>query len=300
MKVLKLTGLPNLLLLAVAMFIFKYGLLDRQGSFLPALDHLHYAALVFACVCIAAGGFFINNVFGFGKDEHPTITEAKGYNIYAALTLVGVGLGYYIASHVGKPLFTGIFIIGAALLYIYATSLKATIVISNIVIAIIMTLPIVAIGVFNLYPIISDDNYRLVKLLFELLLDYAIFIFIISLILTFVNDLANNDADYNNGVTTLPIAIGRARTMKIILGLTLVPVAMLLYYGQTYIIELVYALGFGLLFILGPLVYFIIKLWGAATAKEFRHLETVLKIVLFFTAVSVAIITFNINYNVKG
>jgi 4-hydroxybenzoate polyprenyltransferase len=300
MKVLKLIGLPNLLLLAVAMFVFKYGFLDRQAGFVPALDHLQYAALVFACVFIAAGGFFINNVFGFGKDEHPTISEAKGYNIYAALTLIGVGLGYYIAGHIGKPFFTGLFIIAAALLYIYATSLKATIVISNVIIALVVTLPIVAIGVFNLYPIITDDNYRLVKLLFELLLDYSIFTFTISLILTFINDLANNDADYNAGLSTLPIAMGRARSKKIVIGLTVIPIVMLLYYGQTYIVELLYVLGYGLLFILGPLIYFLIKLWDAKTEKEFKHLETVLTLVLFFTALSIVVITFNINYNAKG
>ena len=300
MKFLKLIGFPNLLLLAFGMFVFKYGFLDLQENLQPALNNLQYAAMVLGCVLIAAGGFFMNNVFGFGKDEHPEITEAKGYNVYAAFTIVGIGLGYYIADFVGKPFFTGVFIIGAALFYIYATSLKATIIISNIIVAALIALPILTIGVFTLYPILNNDNHIQIATIFEVLLDYTIFTFIIALILTFVNDLANIDADYNNGVTTLPIVLGRARTMKIVIGLTIIPIALLLYYTQSYIIDLTYALGFGLLFILGPLVYFLIKLWSAGNEKEFRHLEVVLKLVLLFTAVSLAVITFNINYNVKG
>lgn len=300
MKFIKLYGLQNVLLLALGMFAFKYGFLDRQADVVLALNSWQYALMVLACGLITAGGTFINNVAGVGKENASQYTEALAYNIYIALTLAGAGIGYYIANFTGRPMFAGVFIAGAATLYIYATSLKQTILVSNILIALTMALPVVAIGVFTLFPVLSDSNRLLLATLFDLMLDYALFIFVIGLLITFVKDLASTDDDYNAGITTLPIALGRARALKIIIGFTIVPVAMLFYYGNTYIIDLTIALGYGLFFILGPLVYFIIKAWSAKTQKDFLHLETVLRVALFFTLLSIAVITFNIEYHAKG
>ena len=300
MKLLKLTGLPNLLLLALSLFVFKYGFLDRQAGFESALNNWQYALFVLACVLIAAGGFFMNTVFGYGKDTNTSISEAKGYNFYIALTLAGVALGYYIANFTGKPMFVGIFIVAAATMYIYATSLKQTVLISNIVVALLMTLPIVAVGLFTIYPMLNPNNQPLLATLFSLMLDYAYFTFALSLLFTFINDLAHADADYNSGIDTLPILLGRARAVKIVLVFTLLPVCMVLYYGNTFLQDLLWAVGYGLLFIIAPFVYFLIKLWSATTEKDFAHLEKVLKLVLFFTALSIAVITLNIQYHVKG
>lgn len=300
MKLVKLYGLNNVLLLVFGMLAFKYGFLDRQEILTLALNDWQYGLMVLACALIAAGGAFINNVAGVGKENTTQYSEATAYNIYIALTLAGAGLGYYIANFTGRPMFSGVFIAGAATLYIYATSLKQTILVSNILIALTMSLPIVAIGVFTMFPVIADYNRPLLATLFDLMLDYALFIFVIGLLITFVKDLATTDDDYNSGITTLPIALGRARALKIILAFTILPVAMLFYYANTYIIDLTIALGYGLFLILGPLVYFVIKVWSAKTVKEFMHLETVLRIVLFLTLLSIVVITLNIEYNAKG
>lgn len=300
MKFIKLYGLQNVLLLAFGMFAFKYGFLDKQLNVALALNHWQYALMVLACMLIAAGGAFINNVAGVGKENTTQYSEATAYNIYIALTLAGVGLGYYIANFTGRPMFSGVFIAGAATLYIYATSLKQTILVSNILISLTLTLPIVAIGVFTLFPVLTNDNRPLLAILFRIMLDYALFIFVTGLLITFVKDLATNDDDYNSGITTLPIALGRARALKIVLAFTIVPIAMLFYYGNTYIIDLTLALGYGSLFILGPLVYFVIKVWSAKTQKDFLHLENVLRVVLFFTLLSIVVITLNIEWNAKG
>jgi 4-hydroxybenzoate polyprenyltransferase len=51
-----------------------------------------------------------------------------------------------------------------------------------------------------------------------------------------------------------------------------------------------------LVFVLGPLVYFGAKLINATSKKEFHHLSTILKIVLFFGILSVAVIVMNLKY----
>ncbi|WP_294820451.1 UbiA family prenyltransferase [uncultured Flavobacterium sp.] len=296
MKLFKLFNIPELVILTLSLFIFRYGFISAQESVVPALNDWQYSILALACLLIAAGAFFLNNTSGLGHKE-TGITEAQSYNGYLLLTVPGAALGYYIADLTGKPMFVVIFVVAAAILYIYSTSLKQTIVISNVLIAIAASLPIVAIGIFNFYPMLMPETLPMLATLFSLLLDYAIFVFVLTLLLTFAQDLAHSDSDYNAGITTLPIALGKDRTIKIVCGLTVLPIAMILYYANTYLISLMWALGFCLLFILGPLIYFAIKMWNSKTQKDFMQLVTVMKLVLFFTAVSIAVITFNIKYN---
>ncbi len=295
MKILRLLNIPDLIILALSLLVFRYGFISAQ-AIVPALNDWQYALFSLSCLFIAAGGYFINNTAGIGHRE-TGISEAQSYNLYIVITLIGLGLAYYIADSLGIPLFSGIFVVAAATFYIYATSLKQTILVSNILMALATALPIVAIGIFNFYPLLIPETQRVLSLLFSLLLDYALFIFIIALLLTFTQDLANTDNDYNAGINTLPIALGKERTIKIVCALTILPMAMLVYYANTYLINLMWALGFGLLFILGPIIYFVIKMWSAKTQKDFAHLVIVLKLVLLFTSISIAVITYNIQNN---
>ena len=296
MKLFKLLNIPDLIILALSLFIFRYGFISAQEAIMPALNDWQYALLAFSCVFIAAGAYFLNNTSGIGHGENG-VSEAQSYNVYLVFTVLGGALGYYIADFTGKPMFVVIFVVAAAVLYVYTTSLKQTILISNILIAFTSILPVVAIGIFNFFPLLIPETKSMLSVLFSLLLDYASFIFVITLLLTFAQDLANTDSDYNAGINTLPIALGKDRTIKIVCGLTILPITMILYYVNTYLINLMWAMGFCLLFLLGPIIYFAIKLWNSKTQKDFAQLVTVMKLVLFFTSVSIAVITFNIKYN---
>ena len=67
MKYLKIIRYQNLLMLAMMQLIFRYGFLELQNIPL-ALDGWQYILLVLATVCIAAGGYIINNIFDVGPD----------------------------------------------------------------------------------------------------------------------------------------------------------------------------------------------------------------------------------------
>jgi|GEM_PF-1290949 len=300
MKLIKYFNLPDLLILAISLLIFKIGFLDIQAGAAQALSYWQYLLFILATVLVAAGGFFMNNLFSVGKDANPDVTEANGFNIYIALNVAGIGLAWYLGNTVGKPMqLIGTFMIAAGTMYFYANGLKQMIIVSNILVALLIALPVILVALFQLYPLVaisSVETSQMLGLLFKVLTDYIIFAFVIGLLLTFVNDLTQTDADYNSDVTTLPILIGRARTTKIVLGLTIVPVGMVLYYANDHLLDLPYALAYVLLFIVGLLVYFMLKLFNAKTAKDFKHLEWILKLVLLFTAFSIMVITYNIGY----
>src|SRR5690606_30661393 len=143
----------------------------------------------------------------------------------------------------------------------------------NILISLTVALSLIIIGIFNFYPYMQLSGSEFLKTIFEVILDYAYFTFAVAFILTLINDLKNTDAAYNSGKTTLPIILGRDRAARILFFLCIIPVAMVLYYANNYLlkVELLIALGYVLLFVLGPLIYCAIKLWTAKTPKDFSH-----------------------------
>lgn len=302
MKYLKLIRYQNLLMLAFMQLVFRYLFLEQSYVDL-ALSDFNYILLVIATVCVAAGGYVINNIMDQETDEIAkpqnrvvgvSISETVAYNWYIGLTIVGVGIGFYLSNVIYKPTFASMFILVATLLYMYATSFKQIPVLGNVVVALLLSTSIIIIGLFDILPAIDADNRFRMKEAFSILMDYAIFAFIINLIREIVKDLEDMDGDYQSGINTLPITIGIPKT-KIIVGiLTVISIGILAYYINSNLFELDYVIYYTLVFIIGPLIYFGVKLMNAETKKQLHHLSLVLKIILFFGILSVAIIVFNL------
>lgn len=306
MAFLKLIRFQNLIMLAIMQLIFRYGFLALQEIPL-ALNDWQYIILVLSTVCIAAGGYLINNIFDKATDEinkpddvvvGKSISEAMAYNIYMALNIIGVGAGFYLSNVIERPGFSLLFIVISGTLYLYASGLKQTLLVGNVIVALLLSLSIIIIGIFDLLPTINQDNQAGMGLLFKILLDYAIFAFIINFIREIVKDLEDVNGDYNQGMNTLPISLGIARTVKVVFGLSFIPLGLIIYYINEHLFsnDLYYATIYGLILILAPLLYFTIKIFSAKNQKDFNHLSTVLKIVIFFGILSIAVINFNIKY----
>lgn len=302
---LKLIRYQNLLMVAFLQLIFRYGFFKIQNIPL-ALEDWKYVLLVFSTVLLAAGGYVINNIFDQQTDAinkpnmvvvGKSISETQAYNLYIGLTVTGVAIGFYLSNVIAKPGFASIFIMVAATLYLYAKSLKQMVLIGNIVVALLLSLSVIIIGIFDLYPITGIENQQQMGLLFSILLDYAIFAFMINLLREIVKDIEDTDGDYNQGMNTLPIAIGKSRTGKIVFGLSFIPLFFILYYINTYLSELLFVTIYLLLFVVGPLIFFTVKIWSATSKKDLRILSGLLKWILLFGILSVIVISLNMKYN---
>ncbi len=304
MKYLKLIRYQNLLMLAFMQLVFRYLFLEQSYVDL-ALTDFNYILLVIATVCVAAGGYVINNIMDQETDEIAkpqnrvvgvSISETVAYNWYIGLTIVGVGIGFYLSNVIYKPTFASMFILVATLLYMYATSFKQIPVLGNVVVALLLSTSIIIIGLFDILPAIDVDNRFRMKEAFNILMEYAVFAFIINLIREIVKDLEDMDGDYQSGINTLPIMMGIPKT-KIIVGiLTLISIGILAYYINSNLFELDYVIYYSMVFIIGPLIYFGVKLINAVTKKEFHHLSLVLKLILFFGIISIAVIVLNLKH----
>lgn len=307
MKYLKLIRYENLIMLALMQLVFRYGFLAMQNIPL-ALTDLQYAILVLATVFIAAGGYIINNVFDVDTDTENkpnsvivgrSISETQAYNLYFGFTVTGVSLGFYLSNIIDKPGFAVVFMVISAVLYFYATNLKQTLLIGNFVVALLLSLSVIIIGVFDLYPVTFPENRAVMGLFFGILLDYALFAFIINFIREIVKDLEDVNGDYNQGMSTLPIVLGVGRTAKLVSVLSIIPIACIAYYitVRLFASDLIFATIYGLVFVLAPLTYFTINMVVAKTTKDFKNLSTILKWILFFGILSIAVINLNVKYN---
>jgi 4-hydroxybenzoate polyprenyltransferase len=293
-------------MLAFMQLIFCYGFFKIE-KIEVALANWQYLLLILSTVCIAAGGYIINNIQDQDSDliNKPkdvvvgkSISEGLAYNLYVGFTLTGVCIGFYLSNVVLKPGFLLVFILPSALLYIYATSLKQMMIIGNITVAAIISWSIIIIGIFMIFPATADDNRAQMKVIFSVLIDYAIIAFIINFIREIVKDLEDINGDYNQGMRTLPIVLGESNTRKLVFVLSFIPVICILLYVYNYLFQLQYATVYILGFIIGPLLYFSIKILSAKSKKEYNHLSNVLKLIAFFGIVSIMVIALNKLYYV--
>lgn len=287
--------------------IFKYGFLDLQNIPL-ALNDWQYLLLIVTTVLLAAGGYLINNIMDKETDliNKPDdvvvgkfVSEGTAFNLYIAFNIIGVGIGFYLSNVIEKPAFALLFILISATLYLYASSLKQSLLIGNIVVAILTAFTVIILGIFNLYPLITPDNQAYLGLIFKVLLDYAIFAFIINFIREIVKDLEDVNGDYNQGMNTLPIALGVTRTARVVFLISFVPIIILLYYiNEYYFVNGLYiATIYCLLLLVAPLIYFTVKCASAKNKQDFHHLSMILKFVLFFGILSALVVNLNIQMN---
>ena len=307
MKYLKLIRYKNLILLAFMQLLVRYGFLKQQNIPL-ALADFQFGLLVLATILIAAGGYVINDIFDQDADAinkpnrliiGKSISESMAYNIYVALTLSGVCIGYYLSNVIQRPVFLTVFILIASLLYFYATSLKQIAVLGNLVIAFILSFSVLIINIFDIFPATADDNRAVMKPFFLLLIDYSIFAFLVNFIREIVKDLEDIKGDFNQGLRTLPIVFGVKRTSRAVSILVFISVIILLFYVNNNLMvnNLYFATLYCLLFVIASLILCGINLLSSENKSQFTKISTILKWIIFFGILSIVIIDQNIKRN---
>ena len=300
-SILNLIRWKNLLLIALVQILIKYALLEQFEVVRFTLNDFGFGLLVLSTLCIAAAGNIINDIYDVETDlvNHPdrvlignSISEKKAFSLYIILTMVGVGLGFYLSNLVGRSGFSALFVIISALLYIYATYLKQTTLIGNIVISLLVAMSLLIVGLFELLPVITEQNRETQLTFFKIIFDYAIFAFIINLMREMVKDIEDINGDYKAEMKTLAIVIGRERALKVVFAVSLIPLLAVTYYIITFLYQHYIAVGYFLIFIIAPLLYFTIKSFSAETKNEISFLSRLLKIIMFFGVTSLILYPF--------
>lgn len=301
MHLLNLIRFKNLLFLILIQVLIKYGLFEAY-RLETTLTDFHFILLVIATVCIAAGGYIINDIFDIRIDSinkaqkviiNNHISEKAAYNYYLIFTASGVFLGFYLSNHIGVPGFAALFILIGALLYIYATFLKGILLLGNLVISLLVSSSILIVGLFELFPNISSQNILEYQEVFSILLKYALFAILLTLIREIVKDIEDVNGDQNGGLKTLPIIIGRKRAALFAFILAGITVMVILFYMYASLYRQTVAMAYFLIFIIGPLLYFCVQLFSAEKKESFRKLSALLKFIMLFGILSLLLYKFN-------
>lgn len=300
MSLLKLIRWKNLLMIALVQILIKYCLFEPFGATIT-LNGFGLFLLILSTVFIAAAGYIINDINDVGTDQinhdqnvvaTKKISEKNAYNLFIIFNLTGVALGFYLSYLVGRNGFFAIFVISSALLYLYATYLKQTMLIGNIIVALLVALSLLIVGIFDLIPVVTEMNRASQITFFEILVDYSIFAFIMTILREIAKDLQDIEGDHNAGMNTLPVAIGRARATKVLFVLNILATLVVVYYLITYVYKQQWLIYYFALLVIAPLIFTAIKSFSAETKKDYQQLSLVYKLIMLTGILSMAIYPF--------
>ena len=298
----KIIRWPNVLMTIITQLVIVYGMLI-PSNVIPALNWWQLLLLISATALLTASGNVINDIHDVEIDRvnkpekllvTKSITEKSAYNLYFALTITAVICGFVLSNSLGKPVFSSVFIAVAFVLHLYASSLKSILLVGNIVISILVALVLLITGVFEMFPVITPETQVAFRFIMARLLEFALMAFLINLVREWVKDCEDVNGDKSGGRNTLAIALGRTRAARFTSIFIIAILVLLGWYVYEYIYLNEIATYYFIFLIMGPLMYVMIKLWTAASQREFHILSTILKVVLLLGILSIGI--FRINY----
>ncbi|MDH3381268.1 MAG: geranylgeranylglycerol-phosphate geranylgeranyltransferase [Flavobacteriaceae bacterium] len=299
---LQLIRWKNLVILAATLLIIKFGFINIFTTNY-SLDYLRFVILLASIISIAAAGYIINDIYDIEIDQinkpyklviGKVFTISQAYNMYFIFNIFGVLMGFYLANYLEKPIYSGLFIMTSFLLYYYSSTLKKVPLIGNIVVASLIGFCILLCAYFDLIINTSTANLGMHYLLFELILEFSVFAFLINLIREIVKDIEDIKGDKELNIKTLPLLIG-IKYSKYVIGLfTLILIISILYFTFSYIPRSSFIFYYFLLAIFLPLLYFIFRLRKSKTKTDYSLLSKILKFCMITGILSILLISLTI------
>ena len=287
-------------MIAIVQLLLKYALFEAD-NIASTLSWFGFTLLILATLSIAGAGNVINDIYDTDADiiNKPnkvivgkSVSEKTAYNLFIALNIIGVAIGFYLSNLVDKSGFSIVFVGISVLLYLYASSLKQMLIVKNLIVAVLVALSIIIVALFDLLPAITLENQQTQLALFKTVLNYALFAFGITLVLEIVKDLQDIDGDHKAGLNTLPIAIGKEGATKVAFALLVFFTFGVIYYVITFLYKQQIAVGYFLIFVIAPLIYTAIKLFTAETKSDYSHVSTILKFTMLSGMLSLLLYMF--------
>ena len=225
---LRLIRLKNLMIVALTQLLIKFSLINNfSENFI--LSNNQFYVLVLATLFITASGYIINDIYDVktdkvNKDEKrvigKSISSRNAIRWYILFNFLGLGLGIYIANVVKNTYFSLIFIYCIFSLWTYSKRMKTSFLLGNVQVSILTALSIFNVALFDIIPNgINENNGEMMVL--NIILFYAAFAFIITLIREMIKDLEDIEGDRKIKANTLAITYGIEKTKWVSLILTI-------------------------------------------------------------------------------
>lgn len=281
---LKAIRLPNLMIIAIAQLIVKYGLINRYFSDSSTVlfpDH-HFILLVITTICLAVFAYLINDYYDYDLDR---ISDRKSkLNIkkktYRSTAWIVAVVGFFIAGLLGVKAdlvyLLWIYPVACLVLYLYSRFLKANGLAGNIVVALFTS--------FVIYVVMLSEtavDFGKHHALYTVLISFLIFSFLINVYREIIKDLEDQEEDKVAALKTLPIRIGQERTKIIAFFIGMFLLILVGVFGVLATPELIPTLH--ILCCVGcPLIFILFLNYKAKSTQDYHLISNLLKIVMVF------------------
>lgn len=298
MSYLKIIRPFNLLLIFATQYIIKIGLgfIEMIELYDAQLSIIDFLLLATATICIAAGGYVINDVFDVKTDRinkpkeiyiTTIISKKNGVIYYSILTITGILSGCLLAYSKDLFSYAWLFIGTASLLFVYTWKLQKIALIGNLCTSILVGFSLYIVWLFGA----SESIY-----LPPLFLSIVILSISLTLIREIIKDTQDMKGDYANGYKTLPILLGTNRTLSICSFLSMATLFFVSYFTFTYFKGKYAFIAVIIISVVIPLAIVASKCWNASTTKDFKNIARLLKFIMFIGILLVPILLY-LQYN---
>ena len=299
---LKLLRIGNLAFLAILLYVMEkwvaFPLLHQQ-KFPELMPWWVLLLLILSVVCIAAGGYVINDYFDVKIDRinRPddlvvtrVVSRDAAMRLFQVLTAVGIVAGLAVAWWARSWNLLFIYVVIPGLLWFYSSSYKRMLLIGNLIVAFISAL------VPLLVAMVNADHLRflyheslaytpIVGQLYIWLGGFALFCMLLTLSREVVKDMEDVEGDRELECRTMPIVLGE-KVSKIVVTIVLLATIALIAYLAWFVLPfpMEWATFTGRFIIFGlmvPMLCVLVLLWSARSKRELHTVQQVLKFVMF-------------------
>ncbi|MDP3462697.1 MAG: geranylgeranylglycerol-phosphate geranylgeranyltransferase [Bacteroidales bacterium] len=301
---LKLIRWPNLLIMAVAMFLVRYYLV-RGPLLLVGTDLastlVDFVLLVVAMLFISAAGYVINDVFdmdidSLNKQEKQIVGRLipvqTAKRLYWLLSAAGMLIMVYLGYRLNSWQLTLIVLMLTGLLWFYSERYKRQILVGNLVVAFIASAGITVVWLFEFFSLVRESDGFIVAsaampLMSGLVFAYALFAFLSTLTREMVKDIEDMSGDARFGCRTFPVVYGQI-TARNLSAATLIILIIMIGFWQyiLYFREMTQAMMV-LFLALGIGIFALIRLALANKPEHYGFVSSLLKLLMLAGLLSV-------------
>lgn len=290
---LKLIRSLNLFFIVLTQVLFYYCVFPfafEDSSMQQILTGPYFWTIVAASVLTAAAGYIINDYFDLNIDlvnkPEKLVVDRVIKRRWAILwhwvfSFLGIALSFYASWKLDNWM---IVIPNAGcvlLLLLYSSTFKKKLLIGNLIIALLTAWVIMVLFVAEWRPYTMGVPVEVMSRLFKLAVVYAGFAFIISLVREVVKDIEDMEGDARYNCRTMPIVWG-VNVSKMFAAVWLVVLIVSILVLQVYVLQFrwYWSVLYGVVFIVTPLVWILVKLYKATSKSDFHKLSNTIKFVM--------------------
>jgi len=301
---LRLIRWPNLVFIALTQGLVFLCLIRPLFPFSgPYSDWMLLLCWIGASVLIAAAGYVINDYFDINIDQvnrpETQVVDRIISRRWAMLWHFILNVGGLVLTALAVDWSTHAYLwfanVGCvALLWVYSTRFKKTLLVGNVLIAVLTswTILVIFLSQFTWSELIGQYSEAQQKLS-RIVLLYAGFAFVITLIREAVKDMEDRIGDTKAGCKTLPIVWGfPAAKMYTAVWTVVLIVVLLIVHAYVLPFGWWWASIYALSALIAPLVIFLTRLIPAQQPDDFKQLSRILKWVMLAGILSMSFFYF--------